>query len=274
MHLRWELYPVPHEAPQRARHGGSRFEESDWWTRPQRRNLAGEIAFMLPEMLFLDALRKHNRPLWNRSFPFHAGLYLTTASAGVALLFAFLQSFGIQPDRAILSSVSSATAGTGVIGSALVTFGALALLHARVTDAKLAAYSAPADYLNLALFAGMAPLLVAGFALDGSGVVAVASRLVSLDTSIGIHPVLASGIVFASLVLAYIPFTHMSHFVSKWFTYHHVRWDDAVAGDRIRQRMTEYLTYRPTWSARHVGADGTKTWAEVAAADPTERGRK
>jgi nitrate reductase gamma subunit len=27
LHLRWELYPVPHEAPDRAAHGGSYFEE-------------------------------------------------------------------------------------------------------------------------------------------------------------------------------------------------------------------------------------------------------
>ena len=33
-------------------------------------------------------------------------------------------------------------------------------------------------------------------------------------------------ICLAALLLAYIPLTHMSHFVAKWFTYHHVRWSD------------------------------------------------
>jgi hypothetical protein len=28
IHLRWELYPVPHETPERVKHGGSYFEES------------------------------------------------------------------------------------------------------------------------------------------------------------------------------------------------------------------------------------------------------
>jgi hypothetical protein len=50
--LRWELYPVPHEAPERAEHGGSYFEESDWWTKKRKFNLGGELAAMLPEMLF------------------------------------------------------------------------------------------------------------------------------------------------------------------------------------------------------------------------------
>ena len=31
VHLRWELYPVPHERG-RAHYGGSRLEENEWWT--------------------------------------------------------------------------------------------------------------------------------------------------------------------------------------------------------------------------------------------------
>jgi hypothetical protein len=56
--------------------------------------------------------------------------------------------------------------------------------------------------------------------------------------------------------------------VAKYFTYHAVRWDDAPNTGRIAGTMAEYLRYRPTWSARHVGADGTKTWAEVATTPP------
>jgi hypothetical protein len=51
MHLHWELYPVPHEDPARVEHGGSRFEEVDWWTKPTRFRLVGELKFMVPEML-------------------------------------------------------------------------------------------------------------------------------------------------------------------------------------------------------------------------------
>jgi hypothetical protein len=56
----------------------------------------------------------------------------------------------------------------------------------------------------------------------------------------------------------------MAHFVAKYFAYHKVRWDDhkdpAVAAQ---------LLYTPHWSAPHVGADGKKTWADVAMANPT-----
>ena len=53
LHLRWELYPVPHEEPKRVEHGGSYFETLDWWTKPTHFNLLGELRFMAVEMLFL-----------------------------------------------------------------------------------------------------------------------------------------------------------------------------------------------------------------------------
>ena len=86
LHLRWELYPVPHEPPERASYGGSYLEHSEWWRHPRVSHLAGELRFMVPEILFLHALRTHNRPLWYRSFPFHFGLYLLAASMALLVL--------------------------------------------------------------------------------------------------------------------------------------------------------------------------------------------
>jgi hypothetical protein len=34
------------------------------------------------------------------------------------------------------------------------------------------------------------------------------------------------------------------------------------------------LLYTPHWSAPHVGADGVKTWADIAAANPPSREKK
>jgi len=68
----------------------------------------------------------------------------------------------------------------------------------------------------------------------------------------------------------------MSHFIGKYFTYHSVRWSDQPLrqGDRMEKKLAEYLTYKPTWAARHVGADGTRTWAQVATTNPAEGGKK
>ena len=75
IHVRWELYPVAHEA-KRAHYGGSYLEEFDWWKKPREVSLIGELKVMIPEILFLVALKEHNPKLWIRSFPFHFGLYL------------------------------------------------------------------------------------------------------------------------------------------------------------------------------------------------------
>ena len=70
--------------------------------------------------------------------------------------------------------------------------------------------------------------------------------------------------------MAYIPLTHMSHFVAKYFTYHSIRWDDmpSARADDIRKKIAEYLAYRPGWSAPHIRGDGKKTWVDIATANP------
>ena len=85
VHIRWELYPLPHEA-KKAHYGGSYFEEVNWWEKPREVSLIGELKGMIPEMIFIKALWENNRPLWYRSFPFHFGLYLLIGWAGLLVV--------------------------------------------------------------------------------------------------------------------------------------------------------------------------------------------
>ena len=39
LHLRWEIYPVPHEGEKKAKYGGSFFEEVMWWKKPIKKSL-------------------------------------------------------------------------------------------------------------------------------------------------------------------------------------------------------------------------------------------
>ncbi len=280
LHLRWELYPVPHEAPDRAAHGGSYFETLDWWTHPTHFNVVGELKAMLAEMLFLKALREFNVRLWRRSFPFHFGLYLLFGT--VVLVLGAAVTTLVAP--AVLAGSFGATLDvlTRVIGGAglaLTIAGALGLLHRRLTDEDLRPYTTAGDLFNLAAFIGALGVLAVGLLLrpaDAPGVHAVAVGLLRWDTSVQVPGVLAAGLALAALLLAYIPFTHMSHFVGKYFTYHAVRWDDAIntRGGAMERRLAEYLAYRPTWSAPHVRADGVRTWADVATTNPTEGAKR
>jgi nitrate reductase gamma subunit len=277
LHLRWELYPVPHEAPERAAHGGSYFEQVDWWTHHESFNLAGELKAMFTEMLFLQALREFNFKMWLRSFPFHFGLYLLIAT--VALVFGSAVVTIVAP--AIMagglgSLFSLAYSTTGGVGLVLTLVGAAGLLQRRLTDEDLRPYTCGADLFNLAAFLVVLGLLAAGYLLrpaDAPSVRAIAIGLLTWDTSLQVPALMSAALVLSALLAAYIPFTHMSHFVGKYFTYHAVRWDDAAnrRGSAIERRLAEYLTYRPTWAAPHVTADGVRTWADVATTNPTEK---
>lgn len=279
LHLRWELYPVPHEAPKRVEHGGSYFETSEWWTVPRHFSLVGELRFMIPEMLFLKGLRESNRPLWYRSFPFHFGLYLLACSVMLLLLVALGTIVQLAPTTGGLGPVLHGLAAfAGLSGLALSILGACALLHRRMSDASLRSYTTAGDVFNLLAFVVALGLTGIGYLLrpEGSpGALAVTNGLLSWDTAIIIPGPFAVGLVAAAALVAYIPLTHMSHFIAKYFTYHAVRWDDTpISGNEKKAaRLAEYLTYKPTWSAGHIGADGTRTWAEIASSSPAETKR-
>jgi len=98
----------------------------------------------------------------------------------------------------------------------------------------------------------------------------------TFDTSIQVSPLLATGLILSSLLVAYIPMTHMSHFIAKYFTYHSIRWDDRATAknDQIARKIAEALSFKPTWAAPHMFADGTRTWVEVATINPAQGEKK
>jgi nitrate reductase gamma subunit len=280
MHLRWELYPVPHETPARAAHGGSYFEAGEWWRERRQVNRIGEWMFMAREIVFLHALSEHNRPLWYRSFPFHFGLYLLIgAVAGVFADAAAIAATGAAVPGVIGALLRAACAAAGAAGLALTMGGAIALFVYRRTSPDLRTSTTPGDLFNLLFFAAALGLVAAGMitAPAGSpGLAAIAAGVLTWNLSLDVPGLLAAGLVLTALLVAYIPLTHMSHFIGKYFTYHAVRWDDRpMAGNRrIAAALAESLTYRSRWSAGHMAGGRTATWADVVAADPTKDGRR
>jgi nitrate reductase gamma subunit len=73
-------------------------------------------------------------------------------------------------------------------------------------------------------------------------------------------------VTLTSILIAYIPLTHMSHFITKYFTFHNVLWDDEPnkQGSAIEKKLLEYLGYKVTWAAPHIAGDGKKNWVDVA----------
>jgi nitrate reductase gamma subunit len=262
IHLRWELYPVPHEPPERAKHGGSYFEVSEWWTKPRRINRIGEFRFMLGEILFFKSVRESNLNLWWRSLLFHSGLYCIVAS-GILHLASSVSPWAVLSNSAKLFGWS---------GLSLTILGAIALLLRRILDRASRDYTNLGDYLHLASIGIAGMLLFVGSADPAEATIGnFLAGALTFDTALRIPPVLAAGLFIAFALLAYIPFSKMGHFIAKYFTFHTIRWDDEPnRGGRFAKQISNSLAYRPTWSAAHINADGQKTWAEIATANPNE----
>ena len=159
---------------------------------------------------------------------------------------------------------------TGYAALLLTLAGAVALLWRRIADQELKNFTSPADVFNLALFILTYCVLGAGYFSRSASVTAVTRGMLTFDLAVEVPPLIGLGLLLACALVAYIPFTHMAHFIAKYFTYHAVRWDDRTnpRGGKIEAAVAGYLAYKPNWSATHVGATGEKTWVEIATTNP------
>ena len=283
IHLRWELYPVAHEKG-RASYGGSYLEEPDWWTKPREASLVGELKVMIPEILLLAGVWEHNRKHWFRTFPFHFGLYLL---AGLIALLAVggaavLVGVDVSADGGLLGkAIFHLTYLLGYAGLGLALFGAVGLLARRMFEPDYAEYTKRSDYFNLVFFVLTLALALAAHALYDPEFIALRDYFARLMT-FGLAAVreghtspaglVSLEIVLASLLAAYIPLTHMSHFFTKWFMYHDIRWNDEpnLPGGKLERQIGEVMQYPVSWSASHIRGDGKKTWVDVATSDVEE----
>ena len=267
MHLRWELYPVPHEAGKE--YGGSYMEELDWWSKPRHASLPREVKAMAAEILLLETVWRHNRKVWAASFPFHIGMYLSVGFILLAVVGGIAQALGamVAPGSGgVLPALYYLTVVVGVLGMLAVVGGALGLLALRLGDAGMRRYSVPADYFNLAFIFVIALVGLCSwvFADPSFDVLRTYVRgLVTLSPPATVPGAVVAEVTLLSLFMIYMPFTHMTHFIGKYFTYHSVRWDDSpnLACSRYERQLTELLSRSVNWSAPHIGKGGK--WSEV-----------
>lgn len=272
LHLRWELYPVAHEKDH-LKHGGSFMEDLEWWTKPRKTSFFSMLSRMLPEMIFIKALWENNRPLWYRSFPFHFGLYLLIAFIVCLVLGVIGRFTGIEIAAGTGSTYGAAvfylTKLFGAVGIILALIGAVGLLIRRLSAPDLDGYTLTSHVFNLGFFIVTLSVAFFTFVLVDSSFELIRSYLHNMIT-FSFEPIgswlVSAEVVLGSILIAYIPLTHMSHFFTKWFMYHEVLWDDQpnAPGSTLEARLLEYLNYPVSWSAPHIAGGGKKTWADVA----------
>ncbi|MFO8173234.1 MAG: respiratory nitrate reductase subunit gamma [Gemmatimonadota bacterium] len=266
IHLRWELSPIPHEKG-KGKYGGSYLEESEWWTKAREKDTLAEVLYMAQEIVFLKALFEHKRRLWWFSFPFHFGMYLLIGGIGLLLLGGLATLLGMGGSgMEILRGAIRLLMG---LGYGLGLLGALGLFVTRLTDRGMGNSTSPATFFNVVLLGAMFGTGVwAVLTLpDFSGrALAFFGALATGNLALQLPGILTAHILLSFVFLAYLPFTQMMHFVAKYFTYHEVRWDDEPLerGGKMEKELQALLGQSPTWAGPHVGADGKRTWVDIA----------
>jgi len=267
LNLRWELYPVPHE--KKAEHGGSYYEEPEWWKKPREITLLGEIKEMLKEMLFIERVFKHKRSLWWLTYPFHLGIYLILVWFALIFIGAILELIGI-PISASGSMISPViyylTLVVGVVAMILMFVFGIGLIVRRFSDPDMRKYSSFLDYFNLIFIIAVVGTGFAAWQSDPDFSLArefmkdliVLSPLPSASGATILH------VTLLSLLFLYIACTKMTHFIGKYFTYHKILWDDEpnLRGSEIEKKVLNQLNYRVAWRGNHIKPE--VTWAEEA----------
>lgn len=275
VHLRWELYPVT--ADRHKKYGGSYYEEMEWWKKLPKKNLFHELLAMGEEILFLKGVYEHNRPLWFFSYPFHLGLYILVGLIGLLVVGGLAELAGVAvafgSDSWIGVALYCLTMLAGYLGVTLALVGCIGLLAKRLQDPVLKPMTSPADYCNLAYI--LCLLLVAGAAwLFADPTFATAREIVKSLLTFRPLPetsrIVTMELILFSGFLLYMPFTRMTHFFAKYFSYHQVRWEDSpnLPGGRWEGKIREVLNFGVSWKAPHIQTG--KTWAEVAMEMPEE----
>ena len=274
LHIRWELYPVPHEGPARASYGGSYMEETNWWTKPRHVDHLEDIKAMLMEILFLEATYKPNQPLWIRTYPFHLGMYMLMGGTIILVFSVFLQVCGISPECGFMIFVGNVINAIVMFGGFCILGGAISLCLRRRNDPGLKRYTAFEQKSNLASFAIFGLFTLCAWTFNPSYYELARNFIYNLFT-FNFEPLGSTWFVLNMLagycVLIYIPITNMGHLIMKYFMYHDIRWGDqaTVYSKKNQGLIEENLQFKENWDAPHIaGGTGDKTWLDVATTNP------
>ncbi len=266
LNVRWEVYPVPHEAKDKRRYGGSYMEEVDWARAKRSSSPFPTCLEIATEVLTLKRVREHNGyGVWPLSLAMHWGLYLY-----------FGWIFVLAAGSALHAAVPAAvTTGLGLAAHLLGAGGALGLVIKRRTNGNLRPYTAPGDYFNLFFIAAF---FVAGL-VSWPGDRSFAAHQAYIGGALRFKPVsvptaVATSFLLFELFLIYMPFTKLIHYFAKYFTFDRALWDDAfkAKGSAVDQQVVRQLGYTPGWTAPHF-APG-QTWLQQAQTPALPENRK
>ncbi len=266
VHLRWELYPVVHE--EKYSYGGSRLEELDWRLKPPQKHYLRGLGFLLKEYFTLGEYFKRNRGYWYSLYPWHVGFILIIVFHILCFLGALVMTSGVVVSPSSQNIIGSILYYlimlTGVVGFFSGTAGSIGIFIKRVADIDLKTYASPINYFTY-IFTLIVFLsgLYGWYFIDptfseyrGFWEGLVTLNYIHIDTGTAAH------IILFNLFLIYLPFTRSMHYITRFFAFFLIRWDDEPnrKGSSLEHRLKVLLNQNISWSAPHIKAG--KKWSE------------
>ncbi len=257
VNLRWEIYPVPHEAGEKRKYGGSYLEEINWQDKKPEKYFMGEILEPLKEIFYLHRVKKFNPyGIWFWSMALHWGIWLIFLWMGILLINGIF-NWEIASKLNFIAYFSYVFGILGVTG----------LIIKRISTHDLKIYTSSIDYINLlfllflfttGLFAIMKDNGVKEFSAYLTGLLRGSIPVDELSVITIVH------FVNFELFLIYIPFSRFFHGPVKYATFHGILWNDMyqIKGSAEEKKISEQLNYKVVWAGPHILPD--QTWLENA----------
>jgi len=269
LHVRWDLYPIPHEKGHQ--YGGSYLEESEWWTKPQERSALRSISYMLKRYFLLNGYFRRNKKYWMSLYPWHIGFYLIVFFH----VLAFIGALTIVTTGGTIDAASTSGFGIGLYYLTLVvavasfilgSLGSIGLLTERLVDKGLKDYASPTNYFNYIFFLIVFLSGLFSWALFDPTLSAYREFWKGLITFqyAAVEPATYTHIILFSLFLIYLPFTRSTHYITILFAFFGVLWGDKpnLRGGDMEGDIKELLEKPVSWSAPHIQSG--KKWSDVA----------
>ena len=153
---------------------------------------------------------------------------------------------------------------TGVISFITGAFGSVGVLVKRIVDKNLSLYASPLNYFTyLFTLAVFLSGLYAWYFVDPAfaeyrdfwkGLLTLS--YVTVEPGAVVH------ILLFNLFLVYLPFTRSMHYVTRFFAFFLIRWDDEpnLRGSELEKRLVQLVGQKITWSAPHIKSG--ETWLD------------
>lgn len=247
IHLRWELYPVP-----------------------KYKSFIGKFLYVLKDNFTLSEYLERDRVYWAVLYLWHIGFICIITLHILCFFGAVAMVLGLT-----ISAESSSVLGWllyyGTLVAGVVSFfagaaGSIGLLIKRLTDRELRPYTSPVNYFNyvFTLVVFLSGLYTWHFVDPTFGEYRQFWTGLIRLSPIEVEPAAALHILFFALFLIYLPFTRSMHYITRFFAFFWIRWDDrpTVAGGAVERKVKKLLEQPISWSAPHIQAG--KKWSEVA----------